>query len=41
MRDKTPGKAMLLIGTGGTPITLPSDAKFTAFLKSCGIVDLR
>ncbi len=39
MRGKTPEKALLLIGTGGTPISLPNDAKFAAFLKSCGIIE--
>ncbi len=37
MRDPEPGKAMMMIGTGGTPVDLPDTPKFTAFLKSCGI----
>ncbi|MDE2384117.1 MAG: hypothetical protein KGO53_05810 [Alphaproteobacteria bacterium] len=37
MRDAEPGKAVMLIGTGGTPVDLPDTPKFTEFLKSCGI----
>ena len=37
MRDPEPGKARMMIGTGGTPVDLPDTPKFTAFLKSCGI----
>jgi hypothetical protein len=37
MRDSEAGKALMLIGTGGTPVSLPTDATFEKFLKSCGI----
>jgi hypothetical protein len=37
MRDEGAGKALMLIGTGGMPVSLPSDATFDRFLKSCGI----
>ncbi len=37
MRDKEAGKALMLIGTGGTSVSLPTDATFEKFLRSCGI----
>jgi hypothetical protein len=39
MRDKDRGKAMALIGTGGTNIELPDDAEFTKFLAACHIAE--
>ncbi len=37
MRDKSRGKAIMMIGQGGTPVELPNTSKFNEFLKSCGI----
>lgn len=37
MVSPTPGEAMMLIGTGGTPISVPPDEKLTQALSSCGL----
>ena len=37
MGAREPGHAMMMIGTGGTPVELPGGDTFNAFLKSCGI----
>ena len=37
MMDKEPGKAVALIGTGGTPVSLPYGNKFDEFLALCGL----
>lgn len=37
MASSEPGQAMMMIGTGGTPVGMPSGDTFNAFLKSCGI----
>ena len=37
MTEKDFRQAIALIGTGGTPVSLPTGKKFTAFLKLCGL----
>ncbi len=37
MAAREPGHAMMMFGTGGTPVELPGGDTFNAFLKSCGI----